>query len=257
VSAAADLDQDLLAGVPLVDPGALPSALRDRLQSRIDRLGYLGDFFRIAAHQPAALAAFIDFTQAARSALPADLAEIVALTVATYTRNDYERHQHERLAIKLGLDTAWVQAVERLDPENEPLTAGQRAAQRWVIAGLKDHGHGSRTALTCLVEAIGPSPAVAVVLLTGRYIAHATLVNSFGMRPPVASIFDPDPASPGTPHGGTPTETASRRLGMELRQMGGWTAGSGQCGWPGPVRPRPVPARPGTTRTRRSRSAGQ
>lgn len=101
----------------------------------------------------------------------------------------------------LGLDAAWVRAVERLNPDNGPLTAGQRAAQRWVIAGLKDNGHGSRAALTRLVEAIGAAPAVAVVLLAGRYIAHATLVNSFGVRPPVASIFGPGTPS-GTARGG-------------------------------------------------------
>src|SRR5437667_4193877 len=30
-------------------------------------------------------------------------------------------------------------------------------------------------------------------------------------------------------------------------RLGGWTAGSGRCGWLGPVRPRPVPAGPGTS----------
>ena len=32
-----------------------------------------------------------------------------------------------------------------------------------------------------------------------------------------------------------------------IRRAGEWTAGSGRCGWPGPARPRPVPAGPGTS----------
>jgi hypothetical protein len=40
------------------------------------------------------------------------------------------------------------------------------------------------------------------------------------------------------------------RIALQLAEwqvirLGGWTAGSGRCGWPGPVRPRPVPAVPG------------
>jgi alkylhydroperoxidase family enzyme len=187
-------DEQQLAGVPLIETSQMPSVLRERLQPRIDRLGYLGGFFRLAAHQPGALAAFIDFTEASRSALPADLAEVVALTIATHTRNDYERNQHERLGVTLGLGADWVQAVARLDPEQEVLTPAQRAAQRWVVAGLNDHGHGSQTALRSLVDELGPALAVAVVLLSGRYIAHALLVNSFGVRPPVPSVF----GDPGT-----------------------------------------------------------
>jgi carboxymethylenebutenolidase len=178
-----------LASVTLIDPEDLPPELAKRLRARIDRLGYLGDFFRIAAHQPAMLAAFIDFTEAGRQALPGALAEIVALTVATYTRNDYERHQHERLAVRMGLGRDWVQAVERLDPDHEDLSPEQQATMTWIIAALKDQGHDSGQSLERLVEKLGPATAIAVVLLTGRYLAHATLVNSFGVRPPVTSIF--------------------------------------------------------------------
>ena len=35
--------------------------------------------------------------------------------------------------------------------------------------------------------------------------------------------------------------------GWQVIRLGGWTAGSGRCGWPGPVRPRPLPAGPGTS----------
>jgi alkylhydroperoxidase family enzyme len=191
VSQASEADEDgrQLAGVPLIGIDELDPAVRQRLQSKIDRLGYLGAFFQVTAHQPEALAAFIDYTDATKRALPDDLAEVVALTVATETGNDYERHQHERLSVKLGLGKEWVAAVEQLDPDNAELTAEQRDTQRWVLAVLKDYGRGTNTELDRLVRGLGPQGAIAVALMCGRYVAHATIANSFGIQPPVPSIF--------------------------------------------------------------------
>jgi alkylhydroperoxidase family enzyme len=178
-----------LAGVPLIGVAELDPSVRQRLQSKINRLGYLGVFFQLTAHQPESLAAFIDYTDATKKALPDDLAEVVALTVATSTGNDYERHQHERLALKLGLAKEWVASVERLDPDNGDLTLEQRATQRWVLAVLKDHGRGTEVEVDGLVRGLGPKTAIAVALMCGRYVAHATIANSFGIQPPVPSIF--------------------------------------------------------------------
>jgi alkylhydroperoxidase family enzyme len=178
-----------LAGVPLIGVAELDPSVRQRLQSKINRLGYLGVFFQLTAHQPESLAAFIDYTDATKRALPDDLAEVVALTVATSTGNDYERHQHERLALKLGLAKEWVASVERLDPDNGDLTLEQRATQRWVLAVLKDHGRGTEVEVDGLVRGLGPKTAIAVALMCGRYVAHATIANSFGIQPPVPSIF--------------------------------------------------------------------
>jgi alkylhydroperoxidase family enzyme len=185
----ADGEERQLAGVPLIGIDGLDPEVTRRLQSKIDRLGYLGVFFQVTAHQPEALAAFIDYTDATKRALPDDLAEIVALTVATATGNDYERHQHERLSVKLGLGQDWVAAVEQLDPDTADLTPEQRDAQRWVLAVLKDHGRGTNAELDALVRRLGPKTAVAVALMCGRYVAHATIANSFGIQPPVPSIF--------------------------------------------------------------------
>jgi alkylhydroperoxidase family enzyme len=179
-----------LAGVPLIGIDELDAAVRHRLQSKIDRLGYLGGFFQLTAHQPEALAAFIDYTDATKRALPDDLAEIVALTVATATGNDYERHQHERLSVKVGLGKDWVASVEMLDPHSGDLTPEQGATQRWVLAALKAQGRDTESEVDGLVRALGPKAAIAVALACGRYVAHATIANSFGIQPPVPSIFD-------------------------------------------------------------------
>jgi len=182
-------DERQLAGVPLIGVDQLHPDVRSRLQSKIDRLGYLGVFFQLTAHQPESLAAFIDYTDATKKALPDDLAETVALTVATATGNDYERHQHERLAVKLGLTKEWVAAIERLGPDTVELTLEQRATQRWVLAVLRDHGRHTEMEVDALVRALGPKMAIAIALMCGRYVAHATIANSFGIQPPVPSIF--------------------------------------------------------------------
>jgi hypothetical protein len=95
----------------------LDPELADVLRPRYERLGYLGGFFAHMGHQPAALAAFERFTLACREALPIELAEAVALTAATRLANDYERHQHERLAVRSGCTREWVAQIERLDPD--------------------------------------------------------------------------------------------------------------------------------------------
>jgi len=194
VSAAFDHVAD--GAIRLLDAHELAPELRRRLDARVERLGYLGGFFRVAARQPAALAAFIDFTEAGKDALPDDLVEVVALTCATVQRNDYERHQHERLAVRLGLDASWVAAVERLDLLDATLTPAQRCVQRYVLDALADGGHGATPALRVMAEMLGEAAAVAVMLVCGRYVAHALVVNSCEIAPPVPSIFAEDDEPP-------------------------------------------------------------
>src|SRR6059058_1793129 len=107
----------------------MPAELRDLLRPRVERLGYLGEFLQRAAHQPDALAAFYRWTEALKEALPFRLVEVIALTVATQTGNDYERIQHERLALTGGMTEDEIVAVERMRPGTCPtLEEGEVAA---------------------------------------------------------------------------------------------------------------------------------
>jgi len=153
--------------------------LRDVLRPRVERLGYLGEFFQVAAHQPDALISLNELTEQLRGALPDEHAEIVALTVAAVTDNDYERHQHERLSLKLGFAEDWIRAVTSL-------TEGSRT-QRTVLALLDRYGHGAGALVDELAAEHGDAFAVAVVLLTGRYVLHSMFVNALGLTPPVPS----------------------------------------------------------------------
>lgn len=179
----------LAAEIPRIAFDDLPAALAEQLRPRYERLGYLGEFFQVGAHQAELLLAFNDFTDAGKDALPANLVELIALTMASLAGNDYERHQHERLAVKLGLTAAWVQAVETLDPSTltDPI---ERAVQRYLIAAFPTQGRDARDELDAVVAAVGPVDAVGVMLVAGRYLAHALVVNSVGIRPPVTSIWD-------------------------------------------------------------------
>ena len=157
----------------------LEPRLREVLRPRVERLGYLGEFFQVAAHQPDALISLNALTEQLRGALPDDAAEIVALTVATVTGNDYERHQHERLSLKLGFDEAWIRGVIAMESPDD--------VQQTVLALLADRGHGAREQVEALAASRGDAFAVAVVLLTGRYLMHSTVVNALELEPPVPS----------------------------------------------------------------------
>src|SRR6202046_4517751 len=94
--------------IPRLSADEMPPALASFLRPRIKRLGYLGEFFQCTAHQPKALLSFLEFTEHLKHAIPNNLTEITALTVAVLMKNTYERVQHERLCRKLGFSEEWL-----------------------------------------------------------------------------------------------------------------------------------------------------
>lgn len=169
----------------------LPPVIAAALRAKYQRLGYLGEFFAATAHQPEALKAFIDFTDLSKGELDMRIVELIALTVAAMKNVAYEKHQHERLAVKLGYGRDWVAAVERLAPEAEArLDDLERCVQRFVIAAVANDGLGTAELLDEVVTALGVAGAVAVLFVMGRYVTHAIIVNSLGIGPPVPSIFE-------------------------------------------------------------------
>ncbi len=178
--------------IPRLEFETLAPDLAKVLEPRVERLGYLGEFFKCAGHQPAALLSFIDFTEHSKKALPQRLVEVIALTASAKLGNAYERNQHERLSVRLGYGGDWVAAVEALDPGGAPseLDDADRVVQRLVIAMLDRHGHGVEAELAAVVEAIGHERAIAVLMVVGRYVVHALIVNTLALEPPVPSIFE-------------------------------------------------------------------
>lgn len=177
--------------IPRLEYEQLDPELAAVLAPRVKRLGYLGEFFRVAGHQPAALRGFVEFTESAKSGLDKRLVELLALTVAGHFGNQYERNQHERLSVRLGFGRDWVRAVEQLDPDNAPgLTDVERLVQRFALASARSHGRAGQREFDGIVEGLGPQAAVAALLVISRYVAHAYMVNTLEIEPPVPSIWE-------------------------------------------------------------------
>jgi alkylhydroperoxidase family enzyme len=178
-------------GIPRLEMEQLPENLATYLEPRVKRLGYLGELFKCAGNAPDVILQFMHFTDSLKDALPHRLTELGALTVAGYMQNDYERNQHERLSIKLGFSKEWVAQVNTLlaDDSNE-LEQVERVAQRYALAALRSRGLEAGAEFEALAALLPPSQAMAFVMLVGRYVTHAMIVNTLGLKPPVPSIFE-------------------------------------------------------------------
>lgn len=166
----------------------LPSPLQEQLRSRVERLGYLGEFFQIAASQPEALSHFIGFTEALKDALDWRLVEVIALTIAVETDNEYERVQHERLALALGMSREEVRAlVAGAATAEGGFTAAELAAVRVAREVVYRRGRGCPSAYAALEQRVGHEVAVGCLMTAARYLAHSTMANTWGLRAPVAS----------------------------------------------------------------------
>lgn len=174
--------------IPRVPREEMTPEVAEMLRPRVERLGYLGEFFRCAAHQPAALISFMAFTEDLKRALPDRITETVALTVSTELNNAYERNQHERLCLRLGFGAAWIRDVEAREPATSAgLEDVDRRVQALTLAVVRRSGHDTSRELGRVVEAIGHEQAIGVLMLIGRYVTHALMVNALELAPPVAS----------------------------------------------------------------------
>lgn len=177
--------------IPRLEMDQFPASVAEALGPRVKRLGYLGEFFKIAVHQPKALLAFMEFTEASKGGLPEKIVELIALTVACRNANAYERNQHERLSVRLGFGREWVEAVERLAPSGQTaLSPDEAVVQAYVLKSLERAGAGSAEAFEAVVDTLGPERAVAVMMIIGRYVTHGLFVNTLELAPPVPSIFE-------------------------------------------------------------------
>lgn len=174
-------------GLPYVPFDSLPGALQDLLRPRYERLGYLGEFFQVAAHQPDALVAFHRFSEELKAALPDRFTELVALTVSSRLGNHYERNQHEQLATKLGFSVEWIADALAGDPSLvTALADDERVAQRLALAAVS--GQAAPEVVGDAADVLGPQVTVGLLLLVGRYVAHSAVVRTLGLLPPVPPV---------------------------------------------------------------------
>lgn len=171
--------------IPRLSAEQMPPELASFLSPRIKRLGYLGEFFQCTAHQPEALLSFLQLTEHLKHALPDNLTETVALSVAKLMDNAYERVQHERLALKLGFSQAWIDEVMSLGIEGYKfLSPAEQVVQVLVVSSVQRGGRDTKNELEAVIDQIGHAQAVAVLMLIGRYLSHALIVNALQLPPP-------------------------------------------------------------------------
>jgi alkylhydroperoxidase family enzyme len=187
----------MASNIAPLDLRDLPANLQDRLRPRVERLGYLGDFFRYCGHQPEALLHFYDFTESLKGALPSDVTETVALTIASRTHNSYEQVQHERLSRKLGFDEDWIAALVTPEADATRLSEVQRSARELALAMLAGCWDEAASWLSRLTDQVGEQQAVGVLMVSARYLAHSAISNTLhlGLPPPVTTGAQPHPAA--------------------------------------------------------------
>src|SRR5712675_1232883 len=164
------------ASIPRLSITDLDPDLAELLRPKVERLNYLGEFFQCTGHQPRALISFYTLTEDLKKALPAKM------------NNAYERVQHERLSLKLGLSEAWVREVGSLSSNREGnLSETELVVRKFVLAVIERGGHETGAELEEVVKAIGHEKGIGVLMLIGRDVMHALIANCLALKPPVTS----------------------------------------------------------------------
>ncbi|NQV54676.1 MAG: hypothetical protein HQ503_02355 [Rhodospirillales bacterium] len=177
--------------IPRLSFEELDPSLAEVLRARVERLGYLGEIFQCTGNTPKAMAHFMEMTRELNDAMPANLTETTALTMAVLAGNDYERNQHERLARKLGYSLEWLAEVNSCDPgAAKKMADDEKAVQTYAIAAFKNFGKNTNAAFDALLDVTNAKIAMSVVLYVGRCVTHALAVNTLGLEPPVPSVFE-------------------------------------------------------------------
>src|SRR6266852_4675355 len=177
--------------IPRLSITDLDPDLAELLRPKVERLNYLGEFFQCTGHQPRALISFYTLTEDLKKALPDNLTELVALTIAAKMNNAYERVQHERLSLKLGFSEAWLREVTSLLTKRKGnLSETEVVVQELALVVVERGGHETGAELEEVVKAIGHKQGIAVLMLIGRYVMHALIANSLALKAPVSSPLE-------------------------------------------------------------------
>ncbi len=165
-------------------------ALRAELAPTVARLGYFGEFFQVFCAVPGAVGAFMSYTKAVKAPLADSENEVLALTVCSALGDSYERIQHERLSVRLGIGTGWIAAAEgRAGADMALLSSDEAALRDLALAVLATHGKGCHAAVVAATEVIGAQKTVAALLQVTRFMSIATLCNALDLSLPVPSVF--------------------------------------------------------------------
>ena len=170
--------------------------LRAELEPTVARLGYFGEFFQVFSAVPGAVSAFMGYTKAVKAPLADSENEVLAQTVSASTSfcaalgDSYERIQHERLSVRLGLSTDWIAAAEgRAGADMACLSVEEAALRELALAVSGAHGKDCQTAVAAAAAILGAQKTAAALLQITRFMGIATLCNALELSLPVPSVF--------------------------------------------------------------------
>lgn len=178
-------------GVPRLAYEALGADLQGFLAPTVERLGYFGEMFAVMAHVPDAIPRFMAYTQAVKAPLADAENEVLALATCALLGARYERVQHERLALKLGLSHAWVAAAAGW-PGADPtvLSASERALRALSLAVAGRAGHDCAREVAEVARLLGAQQTAAALLQVARFTAIAQVCNALALALPVPSPLE-------------------------------------------------------------------
>ena len=109
--------------------------------------------------------------------------------------NSYERVQGERPSSKLGFGEDL--GAQVLKPVRAMVKAYFPSRKCWFMAGgggvINRKGHDTTRELEAVIQSVGPAMTIAILMLIGRYMSHAMIVNSLDLDAPVPSPLETKP----------------------------------------------------------------
>ena len=97
--------------VPRIEFEDIEPGLKELFRPRVERLGYLGEFFRVMSACPETMKGFFTITESLKKELPDNLSQLISVALSSRLGNKYEQFQNERLSLKLGLSQEWVRSA--------------------------------------------------------------------------------------------------------------------------------------------------
>jgi alkylhydroperoxidase family enzyme len=170
-------------GLPRLAFEQIDPKLQEYLKPTVERLGYFGEFFQVAAHLPAALLQFMEYTKAVKAPLSDAENEVLALAVCAQLGADYERIQHERLAKRLGFSPSWIAAAEG-GADAGDLQASERMLRELAVAMIATEGKDCTEKVGDLARTVGPEKTLAALLQITRFMSIALLCNALRLKLP-------------------------------------------------------------------------
>lgn len=149
--------------------------------------------FRTMAHAPEVTQGFVQYGSAIlfNSQLDPIWREIVILAVAHYRHNDYEIHEHERIAGDVGCPRDKVVALrEAKQPwDLEIFDEQEKRLMRYALDMVAD-GAPSDESYAAVSEFLSPQEIVELTLCVAFYWGAAMFIDAFGLTPEQADFSD-------------------------------------------------------------------